>query len=103
MFCRSISCAAAALLCCGTAHANLVKEIAGPVQQVLVISNVAGVSTGQQCTLGYANIPGAALSITIPAGANQLLVARFSGHVTATQSSGIASAAVRLVVGTRPL
>ncbi|HEY1962185.1 MAG TPA: hypothetical protein VGG69_07200 [Rhizomicrobium sp.] len=104
MYYRTFCCASAALLCCGTAHANPIKEIAGPVQQVQVVSDHDAVTTTVQCTDHYDNIPGAALSITIPAGASQLLVARFNGRVSALQSSGgNAGASVRMVVGTREL
>jgi hypothetical protein len=104
MFHRTASCAAIALLCCGAASANPIKQIAGPVQQVQVVSDLPLATTSVQCVNGYANIPGAALNVAIPSGPSQLLVARFSGHVGASQTNpGPASTYLRIVVGTREL
>jgi hypothetical protein len=102
LYCK-LSCTAAALLLCGGAHAA-VRQSAGPVQQVLVASETNIFQNIQtQCDKGWTSIPGAFISLTIPPGSNQLLVARFNGSVEASESDGVANAEVRIVDGAHEL
>jgi hypothetical protein len=105
MLYRIALCTAAALFCCGSAHATVIKHAAGPVQQVLVASDITHYGTQVLCSTGWVDLPGTAVKITTPSGQTQLLVARFSGQLTASEGNPgvLATGALRIVVGTREL
>ena len=100
MLYRSVLCTVA-LVSCGTANAIPIRQSPHGVEQVLVASDTDVQVIANNCNSGFADIPGAFVKITIPPGANQLLVARFTGELTVGQTSGFATASVRIVVGAR--
>lgn len=99
---RIVLCLTAGLLCCGSAEATPIKGFASGAQQLIVSSDIDFQVISEQCSTAYADVPGASLKLTIPAGANQLLVARFTGDVVSS-GSGFVDTQLRIVVGTREL
>jgi hypothetical protein len=97
---RTVSCAVVCLLCSATAHANTVRRLAGPVQQLLTLNDNNSQSTMTQCSTGLVNIPGAVFKITIPSGPQQLLTARFTAEVEVGGGSTTPIAYGQLVIGT---
>jgi hypothetical protein len=100
--CRCIFwCLAAGLLLTDAAQAR-VEEDAGAVQQVLTVSDAKHQTTTAGCQIGFVDLPGAYVKITVPADAKQLLTARFTatGHADGMNPS-LDYGAVRIVTGTR--
>ena len=104
MLYRILSFAAAALLCGSVAHANVVRQSGGAVQQVVEVSDNYHRATQSNCDSGWANMPDAFVSIKIPAGSNQLLTVRFTGEASAgDQNGGADYGALRIMMGQREL
>jgi hypothetical protein len=99
---RAISCAAAALFSFGTGQAAVIKQSTGAVQQMFVASDTEAQVTMVACGTAYADLAGSSIRVTVPAGANQLVVARFNGAASTAQSgAGVSAAYLRILVGGR--
>jgi hypothetical protein len=86
-------------LVCFSSSPTIAGTAYGPVQQMLVArSGSGGFITNERCADGWSDITGAAIRIVIPDGANQLVVARFSGLGGSTGTYG---GGIRIMAGTR--
>ena len=88
------SVAVALILASGTAFALLTIASGGSIQRVQIVRETSATFSN---AVAFNNVPGAAVSVSVPAGSTRLIMARFSAESSCSGGAGAQYCSVRIV------